>query len=238
MTKETVAPIPPDVLKGTKDEVGHYLLEIVDFEIGPPVYSELLPRQLDNCVAGIRNGVRQMERAAANEFVQRYEQLRDEEAAAVDAMVEDHVLMFVIAAQLYVGRIVEAVRGFKLHEADHYKLPTTYEDKKAIRGLGKKVVGQMSIADCMWHLGNYAKHRDELRPLEKPTLDGLIELKAAIAQGAYVDALYKAIATIVGKTVDAPSDLEAALREIRAIPQDVGRRPPRAHRRGPRRLSL
>jgi len=70
---------------------------------------------------------------------------------------------------VYVSRVSETARWFKLHEAGRYKLSAEYERPAKIRERGTKVVQQMTIAECMWWLGNYAKHNAEQQDFNTDT---------------------------------------------------------------------
>ena len=94
-------------------------------------------------------------------------------------------------------------------------MPSHYEDPVKIRELGRKVIGQMTTAECMWHLGNYAKHNEQLEELDAKTIKGLIGLAMIDSNGEIkTDADYAAVKSISGKNVRSLSDLQDGLRIV------------------------
>lgn len=220
MSKSIIRPVPtiePKLLAGPKRDLFHYLLQSLGHSVGPTVRSELLPRQLESCLGGIRAAANHMKAAQADELAQQYQQIWEDYIKEAQVLAEDHLHVFFVACQIYVTRVVEAVRWFKLHVGADFGLPECYVDPLRLRALGAKVVGQITIAECCWFLGNYAKHNDEIELLHNDTLKGLQILGMLDTSGNLVDQpACVGVESVVGLPIKSPSDLEVALKVMEA----------------------
>jgi hypothetical protein len=128
---------------------------------------------------------------------------------------------------------VEAVRWFKALECSSpdgqtdqlpkmFELKTDIDDSPdLLRQFGENIVTDMTIAECMWHLGNYAKHNDELGGLHKETKIGLEKLDVCSHDGEVKsDAIRRGICSVTGPGVDSIEDIENRLEEIASSLKD------------------
>lgn len=212
---KSVPYLPLAIQQWPKEQLHQYLLDSLAHSIGSAVPSEFLARQLEACLAGLRGFENEVADVRRDEMARRYQQLFDEAISHAKTLLEDHVLVFFVACQLYVTRVVEAVRWFKLLEGGHFGLAATYSDSDEVRCFGKPVVEEMTIADCMWYLGNYAKHNDELEEFTQYTQIGLKKLKVCETDGAIApDAIWRGIQSVTGRSVDSSNDIKLALEFI------------------------
>jgi len=168
-----VPPIPDDVLKQEPREVFDYVLQALIDSVHDARISTFLEMQRESCIRIIGASERVLDEGREDELVQKYAGFWGDCLKDSERLAEDGALVFFVACQLYVTRVVEAVRWFKLHVANKFPLGAEYESAEAIRTLGKPAVGKMTIAGCCWTLGNLAKHRDQVEELSAKTSFGL-----------------------------------------------------------------
>ncbi len=212
--------LPPEAASWSKDELGSRLLDYLDYDLSPAVASDLLPRQLEACCGGVRAAEGVLDRARNDETAQRYEQIMQQEIDEALELLDDHFLIFFMACQLYVTRVVETVRSFKQIEGGRCGLAATYEDDTAIRALGRKLPMGLTAAECLWHLGNYAKHCNEIEDFSAQTKEGLTKLTVIGISGereSGAEASLRGIAVVSGRNVGSLNDAVEALREVERL---------------------
>ena len=213
---KTAPNLPPEIQEWPKANQHQYLLESLGHNLGSAVRSELLPRQLEVCLMGLQSFENKVSSIKSDELASRYQQILAEDIDNATSFLEDHVLMFFIACQLYVGRVAEAVNWFKSVEGGDLTLDASHNDADEVRHIGEIVVGEMTIAECMWHLGNYAKHKDEWSGLRgKKTLTGLPNLNVCENNGTVAaNATWRGIFSVTGRSCDSAEDIKVGLESI------------------------
>jgi len=208
-------PMPTGIKTCPKAALHQYFLDSLTNSIGSAVHSELVTRQLEACLTGLRSFEHEVSAIKGDELASRYQQIFDEAIDNANSLLEDHILMFFVACQLYVTRVVEAVRWFQSLEGGHGSLNDIYNDFSKVRRIGHPLVGEMTIADCVWHLGNYAKHKDESKNFSSITLAGLTDLTVCETNGTIkVDAIWQGIYSMTGLRCDSTEKIKAGLESI------------------------
>ena len=113
-TKYPPPTLPPDMAARPKEEQDDYLVECIVDSLGPLIGSEFLSRQMESCCAGVRDVKRSVAEIEADEDSNTYEQIRRQNLDEVFQVFDDNLRIFFMSAQLYVTRLVETVRWFKL----------------------------------------------------------------------------------------------------------------------------
>lgn len=221
--------LPLEMLSWPKPQLHLALLNILAHDIGSAVRSDLLKQQLVACRAGLQEAKDNIAEIENNELATQYQQIYDEEISGANAILEDHVLVFFVACQLYITRVVEAVRWFTSLESGRstggqteqppkkFFVPKSdiYDSSPQLRHFGTAIVKDMTIAECMWHLGNYAKHNDELEAFSRETKPGLESLGVCNSDGSVTpNAIRRGLHSVTGQGVDSIEDIGNRLDHI------------------------
>lgn len=214
--------LPLEMENWSKQQQHQALLNILSHNLGSAVRSVLLRLQLEACHAGIQTTKDNIESININELAINYQQIYEEEMTSANELLEDHILVFFVTCQLYIVRVVEAARWFKSLEGNSTSGKKLFELKADIYGspdrlrhFGTCIVKDMTIAECLWHLGNYAKHHDEPGGFRKDTETGLKKLDVCQADGSVKpDAIRRGLRTVTGPSIASIEGIENGLKQI------------------------
>lgn len=220
--------LPIEIRSWSKQQQHLALLNILSHNLGAAVRSDLLNQQLAACRAGIQTAKDDIVEIETDELATSYQQIYEEEMSSANQILEDHILVFFVACQLYITRVTETVCWFKTLECGStsgqaeqlpekiFKLKADIHDSSTLlRQFGTRIAKDMTIAECMWHLGNYAKHNDELGWFRRETRTGLEKLDVCSHDGSVKsDAIRRGLCSVTGPGIDSIAEIESRLEQI------------------------
>lgn len=216
--KNKNVPAMPKGATGSKSELGSYLQTCIRYNVASVADTKLVDRQLQVCMEGIHEVKRLMDDVRGDETAQQYRQIYDEHVEDVRQLLSDHLGMFFVACQIYVTRLVESIRWLRFHESGACNMPSFYKDASSVRNNGETIVEDMTVAECMFRLGNYFKHQDEVEGLQPQTTEAMNKLGMRTDDGMTVrDPECAALGKIAGKSIASLADVELAVRRVSAL---------------------